>query len=132
QEVIELVARAHRLGGQVPSIVRVHRAVKGYASYDLDPVLGQTVKLARIVGQEPYLATSENLQHARGDAIIALVIVEPERCVGVDRIETRVLQLIGAHLVGKAKPAPFLLEVNDDAAAQFIEARQCQAELVAA
>ena len=52
-------------------------------------------------------------------------VVETERRICVDRIEAFVLQRIGAHLVGEAKTTAFLLEIEDDAAALFVEATPC-------
>ena len=66
------------------------------------------------------------------DAVVALVIVEAERGVGVDRIEAGVLKLVGAHLVGEADAAAFLREIKDDAAAGLLQPRQRKPELVAA
>src|ERR1051325_1800476 len=58
--------------------------------------------------------------------------VEAERGVGIDSVEALVLQRIGAHLVGEPETAAFLLEIEDDAAALFVEALGGETQLVAA
>ena len=84
------------------------------------PAFGQAVELCRIVGQQHHAGAAEHLQHAHRHAIVALVVVETERGVGVDRIEAGVLQLVGPHLVGEAEAAAFLREIEDDAAAGLL------------
>ena len=49
--------------------------------------------------------------------IVALVVGKAEAAVGLDRIEPAVLERIGAQLVGKADPAAFLAQVEQDPAA---------------
>ena len=65
-------------------------------------------------------------------AVVALVVVKAERGVGVDRVEARVLQLVGPQLVGEANAATFLRKIKDDAAAGLLQPRQRQFQLIAA
>ncbi len=67
-----------------------------------------------------------------GDRVVALVVVEAERGVGVDRVEPAVLKFVGAHLVDQAEATPFLVEVEDDAAAGGLEPLERELQLVAA
>ena len=53
---------------------------------------------------------------AAAAAIIAGVIGKAKPPVGVDRIESAVLQRIGADLVGETNPAAFLAKIKEDAA----------------
>src|SRR5262249_34539959 len=75
---------------------------------------------------------AEQLQHAHRDAVIAFVVVEAQHGVGVDGIETGLLQLIGTDLVGEAEPAAFLLQVKNDPAAVLLTLLERQAKLTAA
>ena len=88
--------------------------------------------MAGIVGQNLHAGAAEDLQHPGGDAVIALVVVEAERCVGIQRVETFVLQLVGPHLVGEPQPATLLFEIQDDATPLFLEPDDRQSELIAA
>ena len=62
------------------------------------------------------------IEHRRGGAVIARVVGQTEQTVRVHRIVTDRLELIGADLVGKPKPATFLLQIEDDAATVLREA----------
>src|SRR4029079_466941 len=55
-----------------------------------------------------------------------------KRRIGIDSIETVVLQLIGAHLVGETDAAAFLREVEHDAAAEIFEPPHRELKLIAA
>ena len=71
-------------------------------------------------------------KHSRGDAVVALIVIEAKRRIGVDRIEPTLLHLIGAHLVGQAEPAALLRQIENDAAAYIVDAREREFQLVAA
>jgi hypothetical protein len=62
-------------------------------------------------------------EHACGDAVIALIVIEAECGVGVERVEAVVLQLICPHFVGETKPAGFLSQIENDATAEVFEQR---------
>src|ERR1019366_2748221 len=85
-----------------------------------------------IIRQEHDAIALEHLQHAGSNAVDALVVIEPKRRVGINRVEPIVLHLIGPHLVGEAKPASLLRQIKDDAAAYFFEALKREIELIAA
>ena len=52
--------------------------------------------------------------------------------IGLDRIEPLILKRIGAHLVGEADAAPFLIEIEQNARALGAHLGQCAAQLGAA
>ena len=54
-------------------------------------------------------------EHVRGDAVVALVVAEAERQVGVDGVEAVVLQPVRADLVDQADAAALLAQVEHDA-----------------
>ena len=68
----------------------------------------------------------------RRNSIVALIVLETQHRVGVARIEPRVLQSIGSHLVRKTNAAAFLGQVQNDAATEAFQARERELKLVAA
>ena len=86
---------------------------------DFDAPLGKPLEFGRIVGQQPDLGKSELAQHFGGGKIKPFVGVEAELLVGVDRIETLVLQRIGAQFVDEADAAPLLCQINQNAGARL-------------
>src|SRR5215471_4619930 len=106
--------------------------MQGHAARYVDAGMSEAVELGWIVGQQPHPRAAEQLQHAHRDAVIAFVVVEAQHGVGVDGIETVVLQLIGADLVGEAEAAALLLQVKNDPTAMLLELRKRQAKLIAA
>src|SRR6266851_4023678 len=63
---------------------------------------------------------------------VQLSIVKAECGVGVEGVEAVVLQLICSHLVGETKPAAFLRQIENDAAAEVFEQRHSEPKLVPA
>jgi hypothetical protein len=85
--------------------------------------------LSPIVGEQPGPRAVQHPEHACDDAVIALIVIEAECVVGVEGIETVVLQLICPHLVGETKPAAFPSQIENDAAAEVFEQRQSEPKL---
>ena len=52
----------------------------------------------------------------RRDRVVALVVAESERQVGVHGVEPAILERVGAHLVDEADPAALLAQVQHEAA----------------
>ena len=63
------------------------------------------------------MRTPSSRQNLDAHAVVALIGLEAEALVGLDRVEPFVLQLVGADLVGEADAAAFLVEIEQDAAA---------------
>src|ERR1039458_2018483 len=126
------VAGPGGLPTNIRAIVRIDRRLKRHPSRNLDSRFGETVDLGWIIRQEHDAIALEHLQHAGSNAVVALVVIEPKLCVGINRVEPIVLHLIGPHLVGEAKPASLLRQIKDDAAAYFFEALKREIELIAA
>ena len=72
------------------------------------------------------------MQDLHADAVVALVGLEAEPLVGLDGVEPLVLQLVGADLVGQADAAPFLVQVQQHAAALLGDPLHRRVELRAA
>ena len=71
-------------------------------------------------------------EHACGDAVIALIVIEAECGVGVERVEAVVLQQICPYLVGETKLAGFRSQIENDATAEVFEQHQNEPKLVPA
>ena len=116
---LELVAGAVAFGGEVGFVEGAVAGDEGNARGDLDALIRQAADLRRVVGEEADARGADGLQHLSGDAEIALVHLEPQSQIGVDRVETLILQPVGAQLVEEADAAPFLLQIEEDAAKNF-------------
>ncbi len=76
------------------------------------PVVHKCVCLLGIVGQETHLGKSKILEDLQADAVVTRVGAEPERGVGLDRVEPLILQAIGADLLDQADASPFLRQID--------------------
>src|SRR5262249_32221924 len=124
--------RTNSFCSHVAQVIGIDRGLKRHAACDFDAGPGQTLELGGIVGQENNARAVEHLQHARGDAVVALVVVEAKRRIGINRVETVVLQLIGPHLVGEAYTAASVCKIKHDPAAEIFEPSDGKLKLVAA
>ena len=96
------------------------------------PAARKRLDLGRIVGHQPHPRHAEQVEHARGVAEAPLVEAEAEDFICVIGVVAPRLQAIGANLVGEAVAAPFLVEIEDHAAAVFRHVAGGVAQLVAA
>src|SRR3990172_888521 len=80
---------------------------------DLQPVSLHRDELAGVVGQKAQARHPDRTQDLRPDPVVALVRLETKMLIGLDRIDTLVLQVIGLDLVGEPDPTPFLAHVQD-------------------
>src|ERR1700730_14265535 len=131
-QMIEPVAGALELGGEIAAVDGIDRRVEREPPDHVDARAGNAGALPRIVGEQGPVGAAGHREHGVGDAVVALVVVEAERGVGVDGVEPLLLELIGAHLVDETDPAPFLVEVENHAAAGLVEPRHSELELIAA
>jgi hypothetical protein len=113
----ELVSRARRLSREMAPVVDIDPAVQRQPAGDIDACASQTVKLARAVRHQTNPGAAKHLQHAHRDPVVAFIIVEAKNAVGVDCVESCILQLISSTLVGQAEAATFLHKVKHDAPA---------------
>ena len=130
--MIEPVPGPGRFRSKIAAIIGLNRRFQRHPAYDLNSRLGQTVELGRVVGEQHDARAVEHLQHSRGDTVVALIVIKAERCIGIDRVEPALLHLIGAHLVGQAEPAALLRQIENDAAAYIVDAREREFKLIAA
>ena len=87
------------------------RRFKRDAGSDLDSGFCEPIELGWIVGEQDDSRAVQGLQHQRSNAVVALIVFEAERRVGITRIEPAVLQSIGSHLIRKANTSAFLRHI---------------------
>src|SRR5260370_35353284 len=90
---------------------------------DADAIAFERSHLLWIVGKQPDRVEAELTQHLGGRQVAALVGVEAELLVGVYRVETGILELVGAQLVDKTDATAFLGEIKQHAAAGLCDRR---------
>src|SRR6185295_5590409 len=101
QQMAQLLA----LGAEVVPGDVGRRDFQGDALDDLEAVAVERDVLARIVGHQAHAADSQVAQDLGADAVIALVGPEAQALVGLDRVVSLLLQLVGAQLVHQADAA---------------------------
>src|SRR5216684_477000 len=74
-------------------------------------------ELPRVVAEQPHRTHAEIAQNLHADAVVALVGLESETFVGLNGVEPLILQLVSANLVREADAPPFLIQIEQDAAA---------------
>jgi len=80
-------------------------------------VVLDTGQLARVVSEHAHGLDAQITQNLDTESVLALVGAEAEPLVGFDRIVALILQGVRADLVREADAAPFLIEIQNDAAA---------------
>src|SRR6185295_4441766 len=128
QQMAQLLA----LGAEVVPGDVGRRDFQGDALDDLEAVAVERDVLARSVGHQAHAADSQVAQDLGADAVIALVGPEAQALVGLDRVVSLLLQLVGAQLVHQADAAALLEEVEEDAVALLLDLLERAVELGAA
>lgn len=70
-----------------------------------------------IVGEQADARDSESFEDLGWKREVAVVVLEPETFVGLDRVEPRILQFVGLQLGHQTDAASFLLLVDQNAGA---------------
>ena len=109
--MIEPVLGTHCLRCHVTTVIGIDRRIEWHPAGNLNAGRCQAVELGRVVGQQHDPRAVQHPEHMCGDAVVALIIVEAERGVGVEGVEAVILQLICPHLVGEAKSAALLRQI---------------------
>src|SRR5205807_1090324 len=99
---------------------------------DLEAVGLDAGDLARVVRQDPDRREPEVGEDLVADPVLAGVSREAELEIGLDGVETLILELVGAQLVQQADPAPLLGHVEEDALLRRADLRERLPELLPA
>jgi hypothetical protein len=91
-----------------------------------------TGELARVVGEHPHRLDAEVAQDSDTQPVFALIGAEAQPLVGFDGVVALILKSVSANLVREADAAPFLIEIQNDAASFGGDARHGRVELRAA
>ena len=113
-------------------VVGVDRRLKRHPAGNFDASPCEAIELGGIVGEQRYSCAVQDSQHARGDAVIAFIIIKSEGGIGIEGVETIILQPICPHLVCQTKSAALLRQIENDAASEFFETCESKPKLVAA
>ena len=97
-----------------------------------DPLLPEHAHLVRVVGHQLNARIPKMLEDLCRNGEPPLVSLEAKPLIGIDRVETLVLELIGLELVDESDPAPLLCEVEQDPRSLFADRRNGAAQLVPA
>src|SRR4029077_6092919 len=104
---LQQVPAARGLGPEVALVVVVGGEDVRHALDHRDAAAGQRRYLLWVVGEKAHPGYAELAQHLRRRQVDPLVGIETQLLVGVDRVEARVLQLIGPELVDEPDAAAF-------------------------
>src|ERR1700684_3439179 len=92
------------LGAQIPDIAGMRLDFERHPR-DRNAIAPEALNLVRIVGEQAHLADAEVADDLRADAVVAQVLLETQLQIGLDRIETGVLQRIGADFIAEPDAA---------------------------
>mgnify|MGYP002063552401 CR=1 FL=1 len=110
------MAHAGFLRVQIPGVLDVGFDLHRHPVGDFQIVAFQPHDLAGIVGHQTHAAHAQIPQDLRSDAVVPQVRREAQLLVGLDRVPTRLLQLVGEDLVGE----------TDAAAGDAVVAKVCE------
>src|SRR6185503_1972213 len=127
QQMAHLVA----LGVEVRAVRRVRLDLDRDALDDLESVQ-RDAGLLRVVREDARAAHAEVHEDLDADPVLAVIRLEAEALVRLDRVETLILQRVGAQLVHEADAATLLPQVEEHAAALIRDARERGVHLRAA
>src|SRR5215468_7474222 len=99
---------------------------------DLDAAVLKRVHLAWVIGQQANAPNAKVVEDCSRQAEIPEVRLEPERVVGLDRVDSRVPQLVGLQLRHQADAASLLKFIEHQSAAFLRDRLHGEVELAAA
>src|SRR3954468_9853147 len=119
-------------GLQVGERMRRRADLAGKAFDDLDAALAERAHLAWVIGQQANARNAKVVEDRGGQAEVPEVGLEPERMIGLDRVDSGVLQLVSLQLGHQADAAPFLKVIDHQSAAFLRDRLYGELELAAA
>src|SRR3954454_18399974 len=126
------VAHSLLFGPQIGERVRIRRNLAAEQDDHLDVVLRQCTGFARIVREQANPFDAEIAQDRGRQSKISAVGLEPESMIGLDRIDTGILQLVSLQLRHQADASAFLILIDHGPAAFFGDGLHGHFQLVVA
>ena len=117
---IEQVTHAIAFCLQIPQIFAGGYEIESNPFDHLDSFGFETLEFGRVVGDQSHLANSEIGQDLRTDRVVACVDRQALLGIGVDGIETVVLQRVGLNLVGDTDAPAFVAPKVDNDSPAFL------------
>ena len=102
---VELVVHTLLFGSQIALVVFVRGNDDRNDLVDLQAIALQSYPFERIVGHQAHVFDAHFANDACTYAVVALIDTESQPYVGIDRIESFVLQFVGSDLVVQADAA---------------------------
>src|SRR6266498_4039509 len=96
---------------QVKKIVFVRLHDMRNTSIHMDAILCKLVNLLWVVGHQLDGLNLKRHQHMCRNGVIAFIIAKTKRKVRLHRIETLILQAVGANFVNETDASPFLTQI---------------------
>src|SRR5438093_2452676 len=103
------------LGLEVADGLAVRAHLERDALDDLEAIPLDRDVLVGVVRQDADLPQPEVVEDLTANPVVAVIGLEAERLVRLDRVLSLVLELVGAELVAETDPAPLLPEIQDHA-----------------
>src|SRR6266545_6864248 len=104
-------------GLQVGKRMRGRADLAGKPFYDLDAGVAERAHLAWVIGQQANAWNAKVVEDRGRQAEVPEVRLEPERMISLDRVDSRVLQLVSLQLGHQSAAAPFLILIDHQSAA---------------
>ena len=102
------MAAAPGLGPEVGFVVVVGGEGVGHPLFHRDATMFQRRHLARVIGEQPHTGKPQVAKHLGGGRKNPLIGFEAKLFVGLEGIETPILEMIGAELVDEPDAPAFL------------------------
>src|SRR6202008_1503351 len=99
---------------------------------DLDAAIAERADLAWVIGQEADAWNAKIVEDRGRQAEVAEIGLEPERVIGLDRVDSHVLQLVSLQLGHQADAAPLLVLIDEQSTAFLRDRVHGQLQLAAA
>ena len=128
----QCVTHSFFFGPQVSERVWSWRNFAGKPRDNLDAVLAKAHSLARIVREQANTLDAEVAQDRGRQAEIPAIGLEPQRVIGLDRVDAGILQLVSLQLCHQADAAALLIFVNHEPATFLGDRLHGHLELVVA
>ena len=99
-------------GLEVESIIGIGFNLNRNTLGDLQAEFLELVDLVRIIGQDAHSLDTELAQNLRTDEVLAFIAGKAQCQIGIKRIQSLLLQFIGAKFVDQTDSAAFLTQAE--------------------